>query len=141
MPGPAAAQIRFALRKVWQRWLEPDWGAAFRFLIGEVSIEFPSIFQKWAKEGPIQGWGLIGRLVEKGIVDGEFRRDVDPEVAGRMILSSLMAQAALHVHLGLHELAPCDNDRIFDSTVDIFLHGLTVTHRSGFTRSARSTGP
>ncbi|MFO7652329.1 MAG: TetR/AcrR family transcriptional regulator [Candidatus Krumholzibacteriia bacterium] len=139
MPGPASARIRFALRKVWQRWLESCWGAAFRLLLGEVSIEFPALFRTWAREGPIEGWHLVSRLVQHGIAAGEFRRDVDAEVAGRMIISSLMTQAALHVHLGLDELAPCDNDRIFDSTVDIFLHGLTVTHRSGFTRSAPST--
>jgi hypothetical protein len=39
-----------------------------------------------------------------------------------------MLQAALHVHMGLDDLAPCDPDRIFDSAVDVFLHGLAVTH-------------
>jgi hypothetical protein len=53
---------------------------------------------------------------------------VDAEVAARLVVSGLMLQAALHVHLGLGDLAPCDPDRIFDSAVDVFLHGLAVTH-------------
>jgi hypothetical protein len=39
-----------------------------------------------------------------------------------MILSGLMLQAALHVHLRLDQLAPCDHDRILsrtDSKVEI----------------------
>jgi TetR/AcrR family transcriptional regulator len=127
--GPASARIRFVLRKVWQRWLEPGWGQAFRLLVGEVSVEFPAVFRLWAEEGPIHGWALVRTLIEEGIAAGEFRPDADAEVAGRLVLSGLMLQAALHVHLGLDELTPCDPDRIFDSSVDLFLHGLSVTHR------------
>jgi AcrR family transcriptional regulator len=127
--GPASAKIRFVLRKVWLHWLEPGWGHAFRLLVGEVSVEFPTVFRMWAEEGPVHGWALVRRLIEEGIARGEFRQDVDAEVAGRLILSGLMLQAALHVHLGLDALASCDADRIFDSSVELFMHGLTVTHR------------
>ncbi len=126
--GPASAKIRFVLRKVWQHYLAPDWGHAFRLLMGEVSLEFPTVFRTWLQEGPIHGWSLISELIREGVRAGEFRPDVDAEVAGRMVLSSFMLQAALQVHPGAGELAPCDPDRIFDSTVDIFMHGLTVTH-------------
>jgi AcrR family transcriptional regulator len=127
--GPASAKIRFVLRKIWQQWVEPGWGHAFRLLIGEVSVEFPAVFRIWAQEGPIQGWKLVGSLIEEGIAAGEFRQDVDAEVAGRVMISGLMLQAALHVHLGLADVAPCDHDRIFDSAVDLFMHGLAVTHQ------------
>jgi len=127
--GPVSAKIRFVLRKVWQRWVEPGWGYAFRLLVGEVSVEFPAVFRMWAEEGPIQGWELVRDLIEEGIAAGEFRQDVDAEVAGRVILSGLMLQAALHVHLGLDDIAPCDYDRIFDSAVDLYMHGLAVTHQ------------
>ncbi len=127
--GPTSAKIRFVLRKVWQRWVEPGWGQAFRLLIGEASVEFPAIFRMWAEEGPIRGWQLVRSLIEEGIATGEFRRDVDAEVAARLVLSGLMLQAALHVHLGLDALAPCDHDRIFDSSVELFMHSLAVTHQ------------
>lgn len=53
---------------------------------------------------------------------------MDAEVSARLAVSGLMLQAALQVHLGLDELAPCDPDRIFESSVDLVLHGLSVTH-------------
>jgi AcrR family transcriptional regulator len=126
--APASAKIRLVLRKVWQHWMEPEWGHAFRLLVGELSVEFPVLFRTWAEEGPVHGWLLIRRLIEEGVQGGEFRADVDADVAARLVVSGLMLQAALQVHLGLDELAPCDADRIFDSAIDLVVHGLTVTH-------------
>jgi AcrR family transcriptional regulator len=126
--SPASVKIRFVLRKVWQHWMEPDWGGAFRLLVGELSVEFPALFRMWAEEGPVHGWSLVRQLIEDGVERGEFRADVDAEVAARLVVSGLMLQAALQVHLGLAEQAPCDADRILDSAVDLFLHGLAVTH-------------
>lgn len=128
--APVSAKIRFVLRKVWQHWIDPDWGRAFRLMVGEISVEFPALFRMWAEDGPVRGWVLVRGLIEEGIRAGEFRTDVDPEVSARLIVSGLMLQAALQVHLGLADLAPCDVDRIFDSSVDLFLHGLTVTHQA-----------
>jgi AcrR family transcriptional regulator len=129
--APASAKIRLVLRKVWQHWLEPGWGPAFRLMLGEMSVDFPPLFRTWAMEGPIQGCLLVGDLIEEGIRQREFRAGVDADVAARLVVSGLMLQAAMHVHLGLAELAPCDVDRIFDSSVDLFLHGLSVTHGHG----------
>lgn len=127
--GPASVKLRYTLRKLWQHMLEPDWGHAFRLMLGEVSVEFPALFRMWAEEGPIQGWSVARDLIEEGIGRGEYRPDVDSEVSARLVVSGLMLQAALHVHLRLDELAPCDPDRLFDSAVDLFLHGLVVTHQ------------
>jgi AcrR family transcriptional regulator len=126
--APASVKIRYVLRQLWQHILEPEWGQAVRLMFGEVGIEFPALFRMWAEEGPIQAWTLVKELIEEGVVSGEFRRGVDPEVSGRFVVSGLMMQAALQVHFGLGDLASCDVDRIFDSGVDLFLHGLTVTH-------------
>ena len=117
--GPVSAKIRFVLRKVWRRWVELGWGHAFRLLVGEVSVEFPAVFRLWAEEGPIQGWELVRALIEEGIAAGEFRRDVDAEVAGRVMLSGLMLQAALHgplgedLHLGDHGSARFNQNNLF----------------------------
>ena len=126
--APAPVRIRQALRRVWQHWLEPGWGPAFRLLVGEISVEFPALFRMWAQDGPIRGWELIRDLIEEGVQRGEFRRGTDAEVSARLIVSGLMLQAAFQVHLGLGDLAPCDADRIFDSSVEQFLHGLSVVH-------------
>lgn len=127
--APVSAKIRFVLRKLWGHMLEPEWGHAFRLMLGEVSIEFPALFQTWAREGPIQGWSVVRDLIEQGARRGEFRPDADAEVSARLVVCGLMLQAALHIHFRTDELAPCDADRIFDSAVDLFLHGLSVAHR------------
>jgi AcrR family transcriptional regulator len=131
-PAPASVKIRQVLRRVWQHWMEPGWGPAFRLLLGEISVEFPALFRIWAQDGPIRGWTLVRELIEEGVERGEFRVGVDAEVWARLIVSGLMLQAAFHVHLGLHDLAPCDTDRVFDSSVDGLVHGLSVVH--GVTR-------
>lgn len=122
--APASARLRFVLRKVWRHWLEPRWGRAVRLMVGEVGVDFPVLFRQWAEVGPIRGWSLVREIVEEGVARGEFRPDVDADVAARFVVSGLMLQAVLHVHLGLGEIAPCDRDRLFDSSVDVFLNGL-----------------
>jgi AcrR family transcriptional regulator len=126
--APASVRIRLVLRRIWHHLLEPEWGPAFRLMVGEVSVEFPAVFRLWAEDGPIQGWTLVRGLIEEGIERGEFRSSVDAEVSARMVVSGLLLQAALQVHLGLDGVVPCDTDRIFDSAVDLFVHGLSVTH-------------
>lgn len=126
--APAVVKLRLVLRKVWLHWLDPKWGKALRLMLGEVSVELPALFATWAEVGPVRGWSLVRDLIEQGIRAGEFRPDVDAEVAARLVVSGLMLQAALHVHMGLDRLAPCDTDRIFDSSVEIFIHGLSPAH-------------
>ncbi|MEJ2503936.1 MAG: TetR/AcrR family transcriptional regulator [Gemmatimonadota bacterium] len=126
--APASVKIRYVLRKLWGHVLEPVWGHAFRLMFGEVGVEFPALFRAWAQDGPVQGWTVVRGLIEDGVREGEFRPGVDPEVAARFAVSGLMLQAALQVHADLEDLAPCDVDRIFDSSVDLFLHGLAVAH-------------
>jgi AcrR family transcriptional regulator len=129
--APASVKIRYVLRQLWQHVLEPTWGNAFRLMFGEIRLEFPALFRMWVEEGPIQGWSLVRDLIEEGVRSGEFRPGVDPEASARLVVSGLMLQAALQVHSDLDDLAPFDVDRIFDSGVDLFLHGLAVTHGVG----------
>jgi AcrR family transcriptional regulator len=126
--APASVKIRYVLRQLWHHVLEPSWGYAFRLLLGEVGVEFPALFRMWAEVGPVHAWVVIRELIDAGVASGEFRADVDSEVAGRLVVSGLMLQAAFQFHIGVGDLAPCNADRIFDSAVDLFLHGLAVTH-------------
>lgn len=123
---PAATRIRFVLRKVWRHWLDPATGAAVRLMVGEVSVELPGLFRTWAEAGPVRGWSLVRELIEDGKRRGEFRADVDAEVGARLVVSGLMLQALLHIHLGVDAIAPCDPDRLFDSSIDVFLRGVSV---------------
>lgn len=126
----AAIRIRFVLRKVWRHWMEPAAGAAVRLMVGEVSVELPALFRTWAEAGPLQAWQLIRELIEEGMRTGEFRRDVDAEVAARLVVSGLMLQALFQVHLAIGAIAPCDPDRLFDSSLDVFVRGLAAAEAS-----------
>lgn len=128
LEGPASVKLRYVLRRVWHHVREPAWGDAFRLMFGEVRVEFPALFRAWAEVGPVKAWSVVRQLIEEGIRSGEFGPGVDAEVAARFVVSALMLQAALQVHSELAEVAPCDEDRIFDSAVELFLHGLAVTH-------------
>ena len=126
--GPVSASIRLVLRRLWEHVVDADWGPAFRLMLGEMSVDFPALFRTWAEAGPLQWTTLVADLIEEGVDRGEFRPDTDAEVSARVVVSGLMLQAALHVHLGLDQLAPMAPDRIFDSSVDLLLHGLAVAH-------------
>ncbi len=125
LDAPASVKIRHVLRRLWQHLLEPAWGHTFRLMFGEVGLRFPALFRMWVEEGPIRGWFLVMDLIRGGVERGEFRPDVDPEVASRMIVSGLMLQVALQVHTGAEDLAPCSLDRILDSGMEVWLRGLT----------------
>ena len=94
-----------------------------RVVIAEMPTEAPHVFAAWAR-GLAQRWRFVERLIKDGQRTGEFRRGADAAVASRFILSALAHQALLHVHLGVRRIAPCDNDRLFDSSLDQWLHGL-----------------
>lgn len=121
---PVSAKLRLVLREVWRHWVMPEWGRLFLLLIGEVGTQLPAMFEAWAREGPIRGWSLIEQLIDEGKAAGEFRPDVDAKVAGRLITSGLAWQAVLHIHMDMQRLDPCEPDRIFDSSVEIFMAGL-----------------
>jgi AcrR family transcriptional regulator len=121
---PVSAKLRLVLREVWRHWITPEFGRLFLLLIGEVGTQLPAMFEAWAREGPIRGWSLIEELIDEGKAAGEFRPDVDAKVAGRLISSGLAWQAVLHIHMDLQRLDPCEPDRIFDSSVEIFMAGL-----------------
>jgi AcrR family transcriptional regulator len=130
--GPTSAKLRFVFRHAWREWLSAEFGYVFRLVIGEVGSEFAPLFKTWAVEGPLHGWALVTRLIEEGMRTGEFRPDADAPVLARAVNSGLMLQAVLHVQMNLHALAPMDPhalapidpDRLLDSTVEAFLHGL-----------------
>ncbi len=121
---PVSAKLRLLLRAVWNHWARPEWGPLLLLLMGDVRPQLPAMFEAWAQEGPIRGWSMIEQLIDEGKATGEFRPDVDAKVAGRLISSGLAWQAVLHIHMNLQRLDPCEPDRIFDSSVEIFMEGL-----------------
>jgi AcrR family transcriptional regulator len=121
--GTAAKRLTLYLRCFWDLSLTEQAGVWQRVLMSEIAVEAPDVFAAWAR-GLVQRWRRVERLIREGHRDGEFRRDVDAEVAARAIISALSHQALLHVHFGLRRFAPCAPDRLFNSTVEQFLDAL-----------------
>ncbi len=129
-PGTAADRLRFYLRQFWQMSLTPQAGVWQRLLVSEIVTEAPDIFAVWAR-GLVQRWRLVERLIQDGQRRGEFRREIDAEVAARAIVSALSHQALLHIHLGIRRFARCAPDRLFAASVEPFLDGLRPLVRHG----------
>jgi AcrR family transcriptional regulator len=126
--GTARDRLRLYLREFWTMSLTKQSGLWQRLIVSEMAVEAPVVFAAWA-HGLVQRWRLVETLIEEGQASGEFRRSADAAITARLILSALSHQALFHVHLGLARFAPCDVDRLFESSMDSLLHGLEAPAR------------
>ncbi len=131
--GSVTDRLRIFLGDFWALSLTPESGLWQRVVMAEMPAEAPRVFTAWAR-GLAQRWRFIARLITEGQRSGEFRRGADAAVASRFILSALTHQALLHVHLGVRRIAPCSNDRLFRSSVEQWLNGLTRSPRTASRR-------
>jgi AcrR family transcriptional regulator len=121
--GSATERLREVLAEFWKRSLTPQSGLWQRLVVNEMATEAPDVFAAWAR-GLVKRWRFVESLIKEGQASGEFRRDADAEVAARVIVSALAHQALFHVHFGLRRFAPCDLNRLFESSLDHFFSGL-----------------
>jgi AcrR family transcriptional regulator len=121
--GTAADRLRLFLSEFWAVSLTLQAGLWQRLLVSEIVTEAPDVFAAWAR-GLVQRWQIVERLIGEGQAGGEFRRDVDAEVAARMIISALSHQALFHVHFGVRRFAPYAPDRLFSAALGQFFNGL-----------------
>jgi AcrR family transcriptional regulator len=131
--GSASDRLRLFLHQFWKMSLTEQAGLWQRLLVSEIVTEAPGVFAVWAR-GLVQRWRLVEQLIKEGQQTGEFRHDVDAEVAGRIIVSALSHQALFHVHFGVRRFAPCGVDRIFESAIAQLLHGLRPPVRGAIRR-------
>jgi AcrR family transcriptional regulator len=121
--GPASVRIRLLLRRGFGA-ADPNRRRVLALLLQGVRHDVPEAHRQWLAGGPIKGWELLAALIEEGKASGEFRPDVDAQVAARIVVSGLMTQlvwqpiAAEVPGLGM------DEDRLIDSSIDLLLHGL-----------------
>jgi AcrR family transcriptional regulator len=121
--GPASARIRLVVRKGLNI-ANSDFRDATCLLLQGVVQESPEVYKRWLATGPVKGWRIVARLIKEGQATGEFRQDADAEVAARMLTSGLMLQLIWQQSPELLPDACIDSDRLLDSAVELFLHGL-----------------
>jgi TetR/AcrR family transcriptional regulator, cholesterol catabolism regulator len=121
--GGAADRLRLFLQEFWTVSLTAQSGLWQRLVVSEMATDAPEVFDAWAR-GLVQRWRLVETLIKEGQKSGEFRRSADAAVTARLIVSALSYQALFHVHFGVRRFAPCDVNRLFESSMDHLLNGL-----------------
>jgi AcrR family transcriptional regulator len=93
-------------------------------LLQSVAHEVPGIYRRWLASGPVRGWEIVARLIDDGKAAGEFRADVDSEVAARLMLTGLTGQIVWRRYAADVPGLAIDLDRLIDSSLDLLLAGL-----------------
>ncbi len=127
--GPVSTTIRSFLRRAFGN-LDPARLSVLTLLVQGVAREVPHVFSRWLETGPARGWEILASLIEEGKAAGEFRVDVDSEVAARVALSGLILQLAWQQYAPGAPGVAIDADRMIDATADLLLHGLRAPARS-----------
>lgn len=121
--GPASARIRALVRKGFAAG-DPARRKVLALLLQGIAHEVPEAYHQWLVSGPVEGWRLLAALIEEGKEAGEFRPDVDSEVAARLLISGLLLQTVWQQHAGgVHALGIAE-DRLLDEATELFLQGL-----------------
>jgi AcrR family transcriptional regulator len=121
--GPVSARIRLMMRKAFGP-VSGGRRTTLTLILQGLRHDLPHAHQQWLQSGPIAGWRLLAAMIEEGKSAGEFRADVDAEVAARVVISGLITQMVWQpLGVDVPDLL-IDEDRLIDSAVDTLLHGL-----------------
>jgi AcrR family transcriptional regulator len=120
--APATVRVRALLRKAFTS--NDDANRAILVMLQAASREVPEIHSRWLGHGPLKAWQLLAAIIEDGQHSGEFRRDLDADIAARVVLSGVLLQVLWQKYApGVPGLA-VDRDRLIDSAADLLLAGL-----------------
>jgi AcrR family transcriptional regulator len=120
--GPSSARLRLFFRKAFGG-DDPAQRDVF-LLLQSLAYEVPDVYNHWIAGGPVKAWQLLASLIEDGKASGEFRPDVDSEVAARVVLSGVLLQVIWQGRLDRVPGMAIDPGRLVDSAVELLLAGL-----------------
>ncbi len=106
--GSTEELLREMLTAWWQRVFDSPSSAIFKLVITEVR-NFPDIAEFYLEQVVRPGKQLIGRILERGIARGEFRRVDVPSTVLSLMLPMVML--CLHKH-SLGACAPLEGDEV-----------------------------
>jgi AcrR family transcriptional regulator len=128
--GPVSTTIRLFLRRAFGGPMDQTRQSVLTLLVQGVARDVPHVYQRWLEAGPARAWQLLAELIEEGKASGEFRKDVDSEVAARVTISGLILQLAWQQFAKGAPSVAIDRDQLIDSTSEFLLHGLRPGGRS-----------
>lgn len=120
--GSSAARLRLLVRKTFGG--DDPARLDVLQLLQSAAHEVPEVYEHWLATGPMRGWRLIARLIDEGRDSGEFRADVDADVAARVFLTGLMGQVMWQRYAESVPGVGIDLDRLIDAAVDLLLAAL-----------------
>jgi AcrR family transcriptional regulator len=122
-PGPAAEQLRNFCGRCWEILRTPSYAALHRLWVTEVPRD-PGLARFYAEEVYGTVHGMLERIIERGIVAGQFR-PVVPRAAARLIMAALTEQAFWCNHADAFGPAVGGGcNRVVAETLSILLGGL-----------------
>jgi len=102
---------------------EPKIRACMKLLLGE-AIRNPDFAQILGRIGPLRVLQFITEYLQKQMDVGRLRR-TDPQLAARAFIGPLIVHILAQNLFQLPEQSPRTNEAIIETTVDIFLNGMT----------------
>jgi len=90
-PGDPRERLTRFVDAYWRYLCKPSFGSMYRLLLSELH-QFPELSRFYAEEVSGRVMTLANEILEEGISDGTFR-DVDPDVASRMIVGVMVQHA------------------------------------------------
>jgi len=121
--GPVSATIRLVLRRAFGQ-LDDTRLSVITLLVQGFASEAPHAYHQWLESGPARAWEILAELIEDGKATGEFRADVDSDVAARLAISGLILQFAWQRFADDAPRVEIDADRLIDSTAELLLAGI-----------------
>jgi AcrR family transcriptional regulator len=121
--APVSARLRRLVR-TWFGSITKERLAVVTLLLQGIAHEAPEAYRRWLAGGPTAAARVIATLVREGQTRGEFRRDADGEVAARLLVSGLLQQTVWQQYADQVPGLAVAQDRLVDSALEFFLHGL-----------------
>jgi len=134
--APVSTRLRLVVRR-WFGSVTKERLAVVTLLLQGIAHEAPAAFRRWLAGGPTASMRLIATLVREGQERGEFRPDADADVAARLLVSGLLQQTVWQQYAESVPDAGIEQERLVDSALELFLHSLRPSGRSGTLRVKR----
>jgi len=134
--APVSTRLRLVVRR-WFGSVTKERLAVVTLLLQGIAHEAPQAFRRWLAGGPTAAMRLIATLVREGQERGEFRPDADADVAARLLVSGLLQQTVWQQYAESVPDAGIEQERLVDSALELFLHSLRPSGRSGTLRVKR----
>src|ERR1700749_1630474 len=122
--GSAKDLLRFALGAMTHLLTTSDRVVLPKIIIAE-SGNFPELARFYREEIIDRGMALMSSLIERGIVQGEFRR-VPLQHAVRLCIAPVLLGAIWRVTFGQFDSEPYDYKGLIDTHLDVLFRGLSA---------------